>query len=230
MTKIPSPKSGGGLGILAPDGLQRAICVDEEDLGMVFSEYYGNSSHKIALHFLLAETIPATWTHPHTNEVIDVKASHPDLVGRQFGLSKRYTASLNEKSNLRHDLKTWRGRDFTLEELDDFDTENLVGAPCVLNIVHTFSDKHQRWFANIEGISKLPPDWEAPTIPADYKRRKDRDDYTQPDGNGKPQNTTEAPANMGGGEQHGFGPNTSGDPIPESVAAGLSEPDDDLPF
>ena len=34
------------------------------------------------------------------------------------GISKRYTLSLNEKSNLRKDLQSWRGKPFTPTELD----------------------------------------------------------------------------------------------------------------
>lgn len=215
MTIVSKPKNEG-LGILAPDGLQAAICCDEEDLGEVYSEFYKKSSPKIRLHFLLAETIPAKWKHPHTGEVVDVPE---ELVGRPFGLSRRFTASLGEKAALRQFLKTWRGRDFSPQELEAFDTESLIGVPCALSIVHSFSDQHKKWFANIEGVSKLPASWDAPTIPADYKRRKDRD------GNGPYQNNPDTPTATA--EEYGYGPETTGDPIPESIAEGL---DDDLPF
>jgi len=50
--------------------------------------------------------------------------------------SKKYTLSLHEKSKLRPDLVSWRGRDFTDAELRGFDLENLLGVPCTLQIIN----------------------------------------------------------------------------------------------
>ena len=51
-------------------------------------------------------------------------------------ISPRYTASLNVKSVLRRDLSAWRGRDFTQAELEEFNLRNIVGAPCLLQVIH----------------------------------------------------------------------------------------------
>jgi len=37
--------------------------------------------------------------------------------GEPMSISKNYTASLSDMATLREDLKNWRGRDFTPEEL-----------------------------------------------------------------------------------------------------------------
>jgi hypothetical protein len=66
-------------------------------------------------------------------------------------VSKFYTASLGEKANLRADLKNWRGRDFTDEELAGFDAKNILGKPCMLSI--TLNDKGK---ARVTGVMALP--------------------------------------------------------------------------
>jgi hypothetical protein len=55
-------------------------------------------------------------------------------------VSKRYTASLHEKSVVYRDLKAWRGRTFTAEEVAAFDLETLVGSQCQVLVVHTERD------------------------------------------------------------------------------------------
>lgn len=220
MSIIVKRPENAGVDLLAPDGLQAAVCCDVEDLGDVVNERYNNVSHKIKLHFLLAETIPTQYRHPQTGENIEVPEF---LVGRPYGVGRRFTASLHEKATLRQFLKTWRGKDFTSAELEGFDLENLVGVPAALNIVHNYSETSDRWFANIEGISKLPVAWDAPKIPDDYVRRKDREDKGTDDG------TPTVNERSGNTQAFGPGPDTTDDPIPESVAEGF-EPDDDLPF
>ncbi len=54
--------------------------------------------------------------------------------GSRFYITKTYTQSLHEKSNLRKDLKNWRGRDFTAEELRGFNLDKILGKLCTLTI------------------------------------------------------------------------------------------------
>jgi hypothetical protein len=56
-------------------------------------------------------------------------------------ISKFYTATLSDKSNLRHDLENWRGRPFTPEELGGFEVKNIIGKPCLLNLVRNDKGK-----------------------------------------------------------------------------------------
>jgi len=55
--------------------------------------------------------------------------------GRPIAISKFYTLSLHEKSNLGIDLTSWRGKAFTEDEKQGFDISNLLGVPAMLSIV-----------------------------------------------------------------------------------------------
>jgi len=70
------------------------------------------------------------------------------------GISKRYTLSLNEKSNLRKDLQSWRGKPFTPTELDGFDVSKVIGSNCLITVLH--SDRAGAVYADITSISALP--------------------------------------------------------------------------
>ena len=69
--------------------------------------------------------------------------------GRPFALSKFYTVSLNEKANLYHDLVSWRGKDFTPEELSAFNVQAVLGAPALLTVIHDGNGK-----ARLAGVAK----------------------------------------------------------------------------
>lgn len=73
---------------------------------------------------------------------------------RQMTIGKTYTLSLNEKAGLRKDLTSWRGRDFTPEELEGFDITNILNVYCMLNI--TTSEKDGKTYTNISAITPLP--------------------------------------------------------------------------
>lgn len=79
-------------------------------------------------------------------------------------IQREYTLSLNEKANLRHDLQSWRGREFTATELDGFQVTTVVGAPCMLNVIHKTTAKKNIYAAisSIGGLPKgvqCPPQW-----------------------------------------------------------------------
>lgn len=76
-------------------------------------------------------------------------------------VSKEYTLSLSKKANLRHDLESWRGREFTPQELEGFDVNKVLGAPCLINLIHkTGNDGQIR--AKINSVSSLPKGQKAP--------------------------------------------------------------------
>lgn len=77
-----------------------------------------------------------------------------DGVQRQMTIGKTYTLSLNEKAGLRKDLTSWRGRDFSPEELEGFDITNILNVYCMLNI--TTSEKDGKTYTNISAITPLP--------------------------------------------------------------------------
>ena len=120
-----------------PEGTHLAVCSMLIDLGMQYSEQYKNSSRKVLIGWEIPE---------ETIELDD--GPHPRTI------SKRYTASLNERSNLRADLAAWRGRDFSPEELAAFDLRNIVGKSCLINITH--STREGKTYANIGSVMALP--------------------------------------------------------------------------
>ena len=69
-------------------------------------------------------------------------------------MSKEYTMSLNEKSNLRKDLQAWRGQAFTDEELNGFDLLNIMNKPCQLQIIN--EEKNGKTYNNISAIMAMP--------------------------------------------------------------------------
>ena len=84
--------------------------------------------------------------------------------GRPFSISKEYTASIGEKANLRKDLEAWRGRPFSSEELRNFSLENVLGAPCLLGVVHKPSKDGAKVYANVGSIMALPKGMPSPEL------------------------------------------------------------------
>lgn len=117
---------------LHPAGLTQAVCVEIIDLGLQRSEYQGKEKVQRKVLFV--------W---ETSEKMEG--------GSPFLLTKKYTASMWDKANLRADLEGWAGKKFTEEQSRSFDIEVFKGRNCLLNIVHSDNGK----YANIEGITPL---------------------------------------------------------------------------
>lgn len=95
--------------------------------------------------------------------------------GKRFCVwSRGYTPSLNEKANFRKDVKKILGRDLTQAELDEFDTEGLVGMGVKIIVQHE-EGKDGKTYSQ---ISFLGPDKDkTPLKPSGkYTRVKDRPD------------------------------------------------------
>lgn len=122
---------------IAPAGTYPAIIYRVIDLGTQQINWQGQLSwsHKILLAFEL-----------HGDEKMDD--------GRPFVISKRYTASLSQKAKIREHLEAIRGRPFSNDELGGFHLRNVLGAPCLLQVVH--ESKGEAVYANIGGLMKLP--------------------------------------------------------------------------
>lgn len=103
--------------------------------------------------------------------------------------SRNFTPSLHEKSALRAFLRQWFGRDLTPAELNEFDTETLIGRTAKLSIVH--NEFNGNTFANI-GLVR-PDKSESPLKPSGhYTRVKDREQ--DEDGKFRPASGGEASA------------------------------------
>lgn len=188
--------------IPAPSGVQPAVCVDVVDLGMVDGAF--GTKHKVKVVWEIAATMQD---------------------GRRFIVQKQYTASLHEKSSLAIDLKTWRGRALTTDEVKGFDLERIVGVPCQLVIVH--NEKDGQTYANIQTILKADPNSRlAPS--GNYVRVKNRPADQQPQRRPAPANrmngTRPAPATSGGFEDGP--PEHDGDPYHDPA----QETGEQIPF
>jgi len=129
--------SGGGKFENAPEGVHLAICYRIIDLGTHLNLNFGNRQRKIRIH----------WELPNT----------PMEDGSPFSISKQYTLSHHEKSNLRKDLESWYGKRFNDADLDGaggFDPEKLLGKPCQLNIIH--NESNGTIYANV--VTIIPAD------------------------------------------------------------------------
>jgi hypothetical protein len=137
----------------APEGTHQAVLVDVVDLGMLQTSWQGVTStkHKVNLAWQIAE-------------------DRDD--GKPFLVFKRYTLSLHEKSALRKDLDSWRGRTLSrTEEQTGVDLEEMIGKNCLLNITH--KQVGDRTYANVASLSPLMKGMAAIWV-CSYTRKIDR--------------------------------------------------------
>jgi hypothetical protein len=134
--------SSGSVSTPAPAGTHVARCVQVIDLGT--QKDNGQFGLKIQPKLRLTWELP-TELHVFKEE----NGEEPFVVG------KEYTLNLGEKSNLRKDLESWRGKPFTPQELEGFDVSKLLGAPCMLNVVHKPKKDGSGAYANIASLSPL---------------------------------------------------------------------------
>jgi len=137
--------TGGTAFTPCPAGSYPARCVAQIDMGTQVTDWQGQAKHQ--------RKVMLTW------EILDDECRRDD--GAPFTISKRYTQSLHEKAGLRKDLASWRGRDFTPEELRGFDLKAVLGQPCFLSVIHEVKPDG-KLFANIASLMKLPKGMSAP--------------------------------------------------------------------
>lgn len=111
----------------APTGTELGICTKVVDIGTQEGSYEGRVTHK--------RQVIISWELPNA------LMTEGEYAGQPFVVSKFYTASLNEKANLRQHLVSWRGREFTEVELQGFDPQNILGKPCMLSLVSNAKGK-----------------------------------------------------------------------------------------
>jgi hypothetical protein len=124
---------------IVPAGTHFARCYSMIHIGVVEWEFQGEKkfNNKVRL----------TWELPY--EMRDFGGEQKPLV-----ISKEYTLSMHEKSNLRKDLEMWRGKVFTNKELGSFDVTDLLGKTCNLSVIHKVA-KNGNEFAQVGGVSAI---------------------------------------------------------------------------
>lgn len=131
---------------IVPSGTHIATCYSMIHIGTIEEEYMGEkkSNNKVRLSF----EIPA--------EIREYNG-----IALPMAIQKEYNLSMYEKSNLRKDLESWRGKGFTNDEADNFDITNLLGISCMISVVHKTSKKGTE-YAVISTISPLMKGTQAP--------------------------------------------------------------------
>lgn len=129
---------------LIPAGNYVARCYKMIEIGTIPTEYLGVPK--------MTPTVRFGWELP-----LELKVFKEENGEQPCVIEKEYTLSLADKANLRRDLKSWRGKDFTPTEAENFDVTKLLGVPCMLNIIHIPSKKDPlKFYENISSISPMP--------------------------------------------------------------------------
>ena len=138
-------------------GNHHAICYGLWDLGHQYAEKWDKWTHKIIIG----------WEIP--GERIELEKDG-EMKNLPRVISNSYTLSLHEKAWLRIHLRAWRGREFTLQELDGFQLKNILGVNCLINIIHEPSKDGKKTYANVGSISPLMQgmDKKTPENPIQY--------------------------------------------------------------
>jgi hypothetical protein len=133
---LPRPNDSKFLPV--PEGNHVAACYRIVDFGTQTILFSGKEKkqHKILI----------SW------EIPDEKMED----GRPFTIGQRFTWSMSKKATLRKSLESWRGLPFNEADfgVGGFDIKKLLGAGCMLNVVHQHEDGDT--YANIASIARLP--------------------------------------------------------------------------
>jgi len=143
-----------------PSGMHLARCYRIIDLGTQKSEYMGQVKylHKVMLGWEIHGSNDA-------GEPLKMKD------GRPFAIFKNYTLSWSEKANLRLDLQSWRGKQFSQDELRRFDLKTILGVWCMLNIIDRVGTDGKT-YTNVNGITPVPSVIKQAGLPAPVNKNE----------------------------------------------------------
>lgn len=136
--------SGGGSFTPVAPGMHLARCYRIVDVGTQKTEYQGQVKHlqKVMIQF------EVHGEDDEGNALVTAK-------GEPMSISKNFTLSLAEKATLRKDLQTWRGKDFTADELRGFELKNVLGAWAMLSVAKSTGNNGKE-YTNIMSINPVP--------------------------------------------------------------------------
>lgn len=140
MIELNAPVGGNDSKRLAPEGSHVARCYQIIDLGtMEQGGQFAGKKRKVQFLFELPLELAV---------FDDTKGAQP------YYTRGMYTLSLHEKSSLRRDVESWLGKKMSDKEASKFNIFKLLGAPCMVNVIHT--SKGDNVYANIASISPVP--------------------------------------------------------------------------
>jgi hypothetical protein len=131
-----------------PQDIHRAVCYSVVDIGTTYDERYKKEKRQIVITWELID------------ERIDLEREG-ETVNLPRAISETYTLSLGDRANLRKMLQSWRGKDFTEQELQGFDLKNILGVPCQVQVMHR-KKPDGRVFAKVENVLPWPKRDEVP--------------------------------------------------------------------
>jgi hypothetical protein len=127
---------------LIPAGSHVARCYSMIVLGTLEEEFKGEKK--------LLKKIRITWELPN-----EVKVFKEENGEQPFVVSKEYTLSLADKSNLKAMIESWTGRKLLPEQLKALNLSNMLGKTCMISIIHKLA-KNGNTYAEITGVFQLP--------------------------------------------------------------------------
>lgn len=140
-----------------PPGMHLARCYRIVDLGTQTDPY--GAKPKIMLQFEVHSE------DEDGNPLVTTK-------GEPMTISKNFNAYIrSELSGLRKQLVSWRGREFTADELKKFDLRNVLNQWAMLSIVKEKKDDG-REYTNIVTINPVPPNIKKAGLPEPYNEAK----------------------------------------------------------
>lgn len=141
-------KNTGSSRELVQAGNYVARCYKMIEIGTVTENVMGTNKtlHKVRIG----------WELPTELKTFDTAKGEQPLV-----IDQEYTLSMNEKSNLRKMLESWRGQAFNEKEAECFDITKLLGKPCMLNVIHRVS-KTNSVYEQIAGVTPVPKGFNVP--------------------------------------------------------------------
>ena len=135
MSIIARDEKGTNIPTLAT-GVYMGTCYGLVDLGIQYNEKFDKSQAKVQVIWKIA------------GEKVTIGDEELDRT-----ISKEYSLSLNEKSNLTKDLEAWRGKKFSDEELQGFDLINIMNKSCQISIIE--AEKNNKKYNEISAIMAL---------------------------------------------------------------------------
>lgn len=125
-----------------PEDVHLAICSGVIDLGTQHNFKFNKYERKCLL----------SWELPLVRIQFEEDGETKDAP--RF-ISRRFTLSLGSNSHLRKFLRTWRGRDFTPEELEGFEMKTLLGVGANVQVLHDTSKDGTKVYSNVDSATKL---------------------------------------------------------------------------
>ena len=122
-------------------GVYMAVCIGFIDLGEQYSEMFKSYSNK------------GMYVWELVGEPIEIDGEQKP---RQ--LSKEFTISSSNKSNLRKFIESWNSKSYSDDEFLEFDLFDQIGKPCQLNVVLNESKE----YSNVDNLMPLPKGFPAP--------------------------------------------------------------------